>query len=710
MQSSRMGKYALLPDVTCHERPVYTSADGTKYLYFWGSIRKWIIGPNYENSSGWITSPVTDAADADLVPSGNWQIGDGKEWKTDPALKTSSVQRVTSEGKVLASLFVACDGLGLEGKANEIVSTWGRNVRHRWRGLQFSKSGALTHLDLSGCTFLKELPDSINCLAALTQLCLQGCKVLRSLPATITRLSNLTDLNIKGCEVLALPDMAAELGEFATFVYRDCNLKQLERIRRFSKLRATVHKDSGSTEDNVQIHVDAGTVNVLIASRMLSRIMTSVLSHAAQSTCARAVAPEGNLLISTSDACDAFDLNGKGACGVISIAGSVVQSSRMGKYTLLPDVTCYERPVYTSADGTKYLYFWGSIEKWVIGPNYENSSGWITSTVTDAADADLVPSGNWQNWDGKEWKMDPALKISCVQRVMSEGNVLVSMFGACDGFGLKGDVDAKLATWGVEADLSTWNGLEFNDARSITKLDLSSCTSLVLLPDQITSLSNLTHLNISACTLLRSLPDHITGLVNLTELNLLGCHNFVLSHVAGELDNTAEFILRVKGFNVEEVLQRLAAMRQIGPDGIPLVSLFLGLDGLGVKGEVPSIGAGHTWSDTGKFSSHCKYTLDNGADLSTWGVGNSYKGLCFAQPNNRITRLNLEYCKSLTSIPDCIGDLAELTAIDVAHCNNISYVPRSISGLAKLKQVHGSRLFSEKLKKKLKRNGCRFST
>ena len=73
------------------------------------------------------------------------------------------------------------------------------------------------------------------------------------------------------------------------------------------------------------------------------------------------------------------------------------------------------------------------------------------------------------------------------------------------------------------------SGIEY--LKEVTELDLSECTNLESLPENIGNLTKLTTLNLS-CPLglkmsLRELPESIGNLSNLTSLNLSGCESFV---------------------------------------------------------------------------------------------------------------------------------------------------------------------------------------
>ncbi|WOH15769.1 hypothetical protein DCAR_0935315 [Daucus carota subsp. sativus] len=71
---------------------------------------------------------------------------------------------------------------------------------------------SLRHLNLEGCNYLKELPDSIGHLTGLYHLNLNDCVKLKRLPKPITQLTTLSCLNMSGWSNLKqLPEQLGEL-------------------------------------------------------------------------------------------------------------------------------------------------------------------------------------------------------------------------------------------------------------------------------------------------------------------------------------------------------------------------------------------------------------------------------------------------------------------------------------------------------------------
>ena len=80
---------------------------------------------------------------------------------------------------------------------------------HRFDETALMQLSSLTALDVSGCSRLRSLPDSIGELRQLTTLDVRSCLLLRSLPSTTPRLHNLRHVLRKGCySLLLLPDLS----------------------------------------------------------------------------------------------------------------------------------------------------------------------------------------------------------------------------------------------------------------------------------------------------------------------------------------------------------------------------------------------------------------------------------------------------------------------------------------------------------------------
>jgi Leucine-rich repeat (LRR) protein len=84
--------------------------------------------------------------------------------------------------------------------------------------MEFGKLQNLVKLDLSGCSQLGCLPDSIMDLSQLKTFQLQGCEKLKNLPMEFEKLQSLVELDLSHCSQLGcLPDSIVNLSQLNTF-------------------------------------------------------------------------------------------------------------------------------------------------------------------------------------------------------------------------------------------------------------------------------------------------------------------------------------------------------------------------------------------------------------------------------------------------------------------------------------------------------------
>nr|XP_017225562.1 PREDICTED: disease resistance protein TAO1-like [Daucus carota subsp. sativus] len=135
---------------------------------------------------------------------------------------------------------------------------------------KIAKLSSLRHLNLEGCIYLKELPDSIGHLTGLYHLNLNDCVKLKRLPKPITQLTTLSCLNMSGwsnlkqlpeqlgelkglkrlnasCTAIEqLPDSIAHLKKLGYLDLRDCkNLRKLPE--QFGNMEGLVYFNAGGS-------------------------------------------------------------------------------------------------------------------------------------------------------------------------------------------------------------------------------------------------------------------------------------------------------------------------------------------------------------------------------------------------------------------------------------------------------------------------------
>ena len=78
-QSSRLGLYQMMDGDCSNGRPVWKK--GSDYLFY--DVNFWIIGPNYNESSGGIKTARSGLSE---IPQNGWQATYNDTWLDDPEL------------------------------------------------------------------------------------------------------------------------------------------------------------------------------------------------------------------------------------------------------------------------------------------------------------------------------------------------------------------------------------------------------------------------------------------------------------------------------------------------------------------------------------------------------------------------------------------------------------------------------------------------
>jgi Leucine-rich repeat (LRR) protein len=107
--------------------------------------------------------------------------------------------------------------------------------------MEFGKLQSLVELNLSGCSQLGCLPDSILNLSQLKTFQLCGCHKLTNLPMEFGKLQSLVELDLSGCSQLGcLPHSILNLSRLKTF---RLGVRQIDEstdeVRETSKLGGT---------------------------------------------------------------------------------------------------------------------------------------------------------------------------------------------------------------------------------------------------------------------------------------------------------------------------------------------------------------------------------------------------------------------------------------------------------------------------------------
>ncbi|CAK9194562.1 unnamed protein product [Sphagnum troendelagicum] len=112
--------------------------------------------------------------------------------------------------------------------------------------MELGKLQSLVKLDLSSCSELGSLPDSIVDLSQLQTIRLNGCHKLENLPMELGKLQSLVELDLFDCfELGSLPDSIVDLSQLQTFRLWDCH--KLENLpMELGKLQSLVELDLSS--------------------------------------------------------------------------------------------------------------------------------------------------------------------------------------------------------------------------------------------------------------------------------------------------------------------------------------------------------------------------------------------------------------------------------------------------------------------------------
>ncbi|XP_042521300.1 disease resistance protein RUN1-like [Macadamia integrifolia] len=103
----------------------------------------------------------------------------------------------------------------------------------------FSWFPCLQRLDLSGCTSLLELPDSICQMNSLKTLILDYCSIIK-LPTSIGNLEHLVELSVMGTKIEELPDGVGQLEKLETLEASYCH-KLVKLPRSMGRMRSLLH-------------------------------------------------------------------------------------------------------------------------------------------------------------------------------------------------------------------------------------------------------------------------------------------------------------------------------------------------------------------------------------------------------------------------------------------------------------------------------------
>jgi len=234
-----------------------------------------------------------------------------------------------------------------------------------------------------------------------------------------------------------------------------------------------------------------------------------------------------------------------------------------------------------------------------------------------------------------------------------------------------GEIPAALLNGGITIlDLSgctSLTKLPDNLPVKLTELDLSGCTNLTELPDNLPV--ELTKLYLSGCTNLTKLPDNLP--VKLTELDLSGCTSLTKLP-----DNLLVKLVELTWLN----LSGCRSLTKL-PDNLPVKLTKLDLSGCTSLTELPDNLPVELVELTWLNLSDCT-SLTKLPDNLPVGLTGLYLSDCTSLtklPDNLpvgLTGLYLSGCNSLTKLPDNLP--VELTKLYLSGCTNLTKLPDNL--------------------------------
>eukprot|EP01018_Ginkgo_biloba_P023528 Gb_26264 [translate_table: standard] len=199
----------------------------------------------------------------------------------------------------------------------------------------------------------------------------------------------------------------------------------------------------------------------------------------------------------------------------------------------------------------------------------------------------------------------------------------------------------------------------FSCLESLKHLELISCTELESLPIHFGDLTNLQHLDLSDCNKLKMLPDSFSQLIKLEYLCLKGCCSLLISRdVLGNISS-------LEDLNFERCIKL-----EVLPMQITCQTSLRNLSLLGTSlKELPN--------EIGKLRSLKVLEIEsNFLTRLPPSLGNL----------SCLVMLSLQNCKSLHSIPECVGQLKHLESLTIFQ-SGVEYLLEGITKLSNLEYL-----------------------
>ncbi|XP_024376121.1 light-sensor Protein kinase isoform X1 [Physcomitrium patens] len=201
---------------------------------------------------------------------------------------------------------------------------------------------------------------------------------------------------------------------------------------------------------------------------------------------------------------------------------------------------------------------------------------------------------------------------------------------------------------------------------SFTTLRICETSSLISLLNNLDNYSSLTTCEITKCSKLTSLPNELGKLISLTSLNLSGCSNLI--SLPNELGNLTSLVF----FNLCECSSLIILPNELGN--------FTTLTSLNLRdcSRLTSLP-----NELGNLSSLTTLNMSKCRSLAS--LPNELGNL------TSLTSLNLSGCWELTSLPNELGNLTSLTSLNLCDCSRLTSLPNELGNLTSLTSLDMSK-------------------
>ena len=494
---------------------------------------------------------------------------------------------------------------------------------------------SLTKLELFRCESLKSPPESIGQLKSLTELNLNLCKTLVSLPKGIGDLTSLTELNLSSCYALqSLPDSIGNLTSLTELNLNSCwELKSLPK--RFGECKALKTLNLGYCKKLVSLPDSIGNLTKL--EKLWLNDCESLVS-----------------LPERFGECKSLTKLVLSFCKLKSLPDRFGECKSLTKLDLSYCRNLKSLPErigdLTSLTELKLGDCWKLAS---LPERFGECKSLTKLDLTSCKNLKSLPEGIGDLTSLTKLNLQQCYSLVSLperigQLVNLDKNSMEEIMKRCEHMSVIPSTLFDHPYFGTvtELNLSHWKMDKLPDSigdlTSLTSLDLSSCKSLVSLPERLGECKSLTSLNLEHCESLVSLPDSFGKLVNLDRRSFLAA----IQHVKTLPEDIVEHPHLRDATELDLIMYA------------NLVSLPKSI--------------GHLKSLTKLNLSNCRSLVslpESIGDLES------------------LTQLNLFRCESLKSLPESIGDLTNLQTLNLygSYSNQMKLesLPDSIGDLKK---------------------------